>query len=105
MLSATLQLNSRGNTDESVNLYNELNQDRAIISQYDLIRDTDNSGFLSDVLLSFKRTIVPQKHEFTTEFRFNRATDDDYTILWGKPPRLRQRRQDDQPQGGSPFGT
>jgi hypothetical protein len=40
-----------------------------------------------------------------TDRQFNsRALHLSLQYNWGKPPRLRQRRQDDQPQSGSPFG-
>jgi ferric enterobactin receptor len=85
VLSATANLGTRGQLDESLNLYHELSGDRAVLSEYNLLRDTDNDSKFADMMLSFKRTIVPQKHEISTEVRYYSQADDDFTMLWREP--------------------
>ena len=38
-----------------------------------------------DYDVSLKRTFKPRKHELSSELRFNRAHDQDFTSLWRQP--------------------
>ena len=42
-------------------------------------------GLVIDNTTSWKRTIVPRKHELSTEVRFTRTKDDDNMLLWREP--------------------
>ncbi len=85
VLSSSLLLNLRGATDASTSEYSEWNATRALLSQYDRIRDSETDGTMVDYTLAFKRTMEPQRHELATEVRLNRARDEDRTELWRNP--------------------
>ncbi|HEU4561897.1 MAG TPA: TonB-dependent receptor [Longimicrobium sp.] len=82
VLSTGLMVNVRGGTDESLSLYNELDATRALIEQYQRIRDSEADSRLFDASLAWKRTLQPQRHELSAELRFNRVSDLDVTDLW-----------------------
>ncbi len=82
MLFSGLTANRRSNGEESLAAYSELNRDRTIVDRYDRLRDTDASGSMFDTHVGFRRTWEPQRHELTTELRFNRGADTDRTSLW-----------------------
>jgi ferric enterobactin receptor len=79
---STLQFNRRGNDMGSFMAYDELNANQDLLDQYLRRRGSDQSNWMVDGSLSFKRTITPQKHEMIAEVRFNRANDQDETRLW-----------------------
>jgi ferric enterobactin receptor len=85
VLSSALLLNRRASTDESLNAYRELGADRALRSRYDRLRDVDSETWMFDYTLGFKRTFQPQKHELSTELRFNRNAEERSTTLWRQP--------------------
>jgi len=82
VLSTALLLNVRGNTNESLSLYHELDAAETPVDTYQRTRDTDSDGQMVDYTVGFKRTMVPQRHELTSELRLNRTHDLDVTDLW-----------------------
>jgi len=82
VLSTTLNFNRRDGSDDSRSFYNELDQNRTVMSQYDRVRNQSSDNWLADAFLSFKHTMVPQKHEISSEIRFNHQDDRDNTDLW-----------------------
>jgi ferric enterobactin receptor len=85
LLSSALVMNRRTSSDVSLSAYSELNGDRLLTDRYDRSRDTGNESWMLDYTLGFKRTFQPQKHELSTELRFNRNEDQDRTTLWRQP--------------------
>jgi ferric enterobactin receptor len=85
VLSGVLLLNRTGWTDVSLNAFSELGPDRTLRSRYDRMRDLDRQGWMFDYTLGFKRTFEPQKHELSSEVRFNRNSEDANTTLWRHP--------------------
>jgi outer membrane receptor protein involved in Fe transport len=85
VLSNALSINHRDNTDNAVSTYVELDATRAPIDIYSRPRDTDSKGLMFDYTAALKRTIEPRKHELSTEVRFNRAHDEDFSALWKQP--------------------
>ena len=85
VLSNALAVNRRRSSDASVSAYTELNGSRAVLDRYNRFRDTDVKSLMFDYTLALKRTLVPRKHELSTELRFNRTADDDITSLWRQP--------------------
>ena len=82
ILSTALLLNARGATDESLSDYSELDATEALRAQYQRIRDTESDDRMVDYTLAFKRTMVPQRHELSSEVRVNRVHGVDVTDLW-----------------------
>jgi ferric enterobactin receptor len=82
LLSSALVMNRRTSSDISLSAYSELSGDRLLTDRYDRSRDTGTEGWMLDYTLGFKRTWEPQKHELSTEVRFNRTDDTDRTTLW-----------------------
>ena len=85
VLSTALLLNARGQTDESLSAYEELDATRLLLDAYERIRDSENDARMVDYTLAFKRTLEPQRHELSAEVRVNRMGDDDRTLLWRQP--------------------
>lgn len=85
VLSSSLLLNLRGSSDESLSAYSEWSAARALLSQYDRVRDAETDNSVVDYALAFKRTLEPQRHELSTEVRLNRARDEDRAELWRRP--------------------
>jgi ferric enterobactin receptor len=81
VLSTTLQFNKRNAGNDALNFYQELNGSRTLLDEYDRLRDSQNDNLMFDGLVSFKHTIVPQKHELVIEARGNTQTEDDATDL------------------------
>src|SRR5687768_8437114 len=82
VISNILSLNRRGGTDASILTYTELDAARSQTDRYNRVRDADNTGFVADYTLAFKRTIEPRKHELGAELRLNQSSDDDDNTLW-----------------------
>ena len=82
VLSTALLLNVRGATDESLSEYSELDATQALRERYQRIRDTESNDRMVDYTLAFKRTMVPQRHELSSEVRVNRVHGVDDTDLW-----------------------
>jgi len=85
VLSSTLLLNRSAWTDVSLNAFSELGADRTLRSRYDRLRDLDRESWMFDYALGFKRAFEPQKHELSTEVRFNRNSEVANTTLWRQP--------------------
>jgi ferric enterobactin receptor len=85
VVSNSLSLNRRHNNDGALAGYTELDGNLVFLDRYVMDRNTKSLGFVFDNSLSWKRTIEPRKHELSTELRFNRAHDEDNTLLWREP--------------------
>ena len=93
VLSNALTVNRRNFEETSLSLYTERNEDRETTAEYERIRDVNNDNLLLDYTLALKRTYEPQRHELSTELRFNRSKDDDHTLLWREPARGNARTE------------
>jgi ferric enterobactin receptor len=82
VLSNALMLNLRGQTDESLSAYSELNGTRLLLEAYERVRDSRADNWMGDYTLAWKRTLEPQRHELSAEVRFSRNEEDDRTTLW-----------------------
>jgi outer membrane receptor protein involved in Fe transport len=82
VLLSTFQFNRRGMDMGSFMAYDELDANQQLTSQYLRQRTADQSNWMMDGALSFKRTIAPQKNEWVAEVRYNRSDDQDETRLW-----------------------
>jgi len=80
-----LSFNKRRSNDAALAGYTELDASQAFLDRYVMDRNTRARGLVIDNTLSWKRTIVPRKHELSTEIRFNRTKDDDNMLLWREP--------------------
>src|SRR5688572_19080222 len=78
-------LNLRGQTDESLSAYTELNGTRALLDAYERVRDSRTDNWMGDYTLAWKRTLEPQRHELSAEVRLGRNEEDDRTTLWRQP--------------------
>ena len=85
VISNSLSLNRRHSNDGALAGYTELDATQAFLDRYVMDRNTKATGLMVDDAVSWKRTIVPRKHELSTEIRFNRARDKDNTVLWRDP--------------------
>jgi len=85
VISNALSFNKRRSNDAALAGYTELDANRAFLDRYVMDRNTRAKGLVIDNTLSWKRTIVPRKHELSTELRFNRTKDDDNMLLWREP--------------------
>jgi outer membrane cobalamin receptor len=86
VLSNSLSLNHRANTDASASAYTELSGARLQLDRYDRLRGTDSKGLMFDDNVALKRTFEPRKHELSAELRANRSRDEDHTALWRQSP-------------------
>ncbi|HVF39427.1 MAG TPA: TonB-dependent receptor [Gemmatimonadaceae bacterium] len=82
LLTNAIALNLLNATRNTVSEYTELTGSRSLLDRYSRIRDADVKNLVIDYTLAFKRTLVPRKHELSTEIRFNRAKEDENTNLW-----------------------
>jgi len=82
VLTNALNLNFRGNKDNSIATYSELNSARSLLDYYNRVRDQDIHSWMVDYTMALKRTIEARKNEIGGEVRFNRNSDDDDTNLW-----------------------
>jgi outer membrane receptor protein involved in Fe transport len=78
-------INRRRFSDASFSAYRELSGTGSVLDLYARPRDAEITGLLFDTTLAFKRTFEPRQHELSTEVRFNRADDEDRTLLWRQP--------------------
>lgn len=81
VLTNALNLNFRGNKDNSIATYSELNSSRSLLDYYNRVRDQDVKSWMVDYTMALKRTIEARKNEIGGEIRFNRNSDDDDTNL------------------------
>ncbi len=88
VLSNALTLSHRRSTDETISAYEELTGGRSLLDQYDRTKSTGATGLFFDYDLALKRTLEPRKHELSAEVRFNRAHDEDNTLLWRQAPAI-----------------
>ncbi|HET7187988.1 MAG TPA: TonB-dependent receptor [Gemmatimonadaceae bacterium] len=86
VLSNSLSLNHRANTDASSSAYTELSGARLELDRYDRLRGAESKGITFDYNVALKRTFEPRKHELSGELRFNRSHDQDHTALWRQSP-------------------
>ena len=86
VLSNSLSLNHRANTDASSSAYTELSGARLELDRYDRLRGAESKGITFDYNVALKRTFEPRKHELSGELRFNRSHDEDHTALWRQSP-------------------
>jgi outer membrane receptor protein involved in Fe transport len=77
VLSNALLLNHRISGEASTTTQTLLSGAGSILDQYVRPRDADSKGFMFDYDVALKRTFTPRTHELSTEFRFNRARDED----------------------------
>ncbi|HEY0016401.1 MAG TPA: TonB-dependent receptor [Longimicrobium sp.] len=82
VLSNALLLNLRGETDESLSAYTELDGTRLLLDAYDRVQDSRTDNWMGDYTLAWKRTLEPQRHELTAEVRVNASDEDDRNLLW-----------------------
>lgn len=85
VISNSLNLNRRHSNDGALAGYEELDANHAFLARYVMDRNTKSRGLVVDNSLSWKHTIVPRKHELSTEVRFNRTRDEDNMLLWREP--------------------
>ena len=85
VVSNSLNLNRRHSNDGNLAGYEELDGNQAFLARYVLDRNTKSRGLVVDNSLSWKHTIVPRKHELSSEVRFNRTRDEDNMLLWREP--------------------
>ncbi|HEX9309285.1 MAG TPA: TonB-dependent receptor [Gemmatimonadaceae bacterium] len=85
VVSNSLSLNRRHSNDANLGGYTELDAYQAFVDRYVIDRNNKAHGFVFDNSLSWKHTIEPRKHELSSEVRFNRARDEDNTLLWREP--------------------
>jgi ferric enterobactin receptor len=77
LLSNALMLNHRGSGEVSTTTYTVQDGSGNTTDQYVRPRDFEAKGFMLDYDVALKRTFTPRTHELSTEFRFNRAHDED----------------------------
>jgi outer membrane receptor protein involved in Fe transport len=85
VISNSLSLNRRHSNDAALAGYTDLNASQAFIDRYVMDRNDKARGLVFDNSLSIKHTIEPRKHELSAEVRFNRARDEDNTLMWREP--------------------
>jgi ferric enterobactin receptor len=77
VLSNALMLNRRTSGEVSSTAYTMLDGSGGSIDRFVRPRDVDVTGVMFDYDVALKRTFTPRMHELSTEFRFNRAHDED----------------------------
>ena len=82
VLTNALSINHRSGMDSAISVYSELDADRQPTDIYSRPRSNDSKGLMFDYTLALKRTLEPRKHEISTEVRYNRSRDEDFTSLW-----------------------
>jgi ferric enterobactin receptor len=85
LLSNAFSVNHRTGNDASTISYDELNSGGTLYDRYQRNRGHNTTGWVADNSLAWKRTLVPRKHEISTELRFNHAQDTDHTLIWRQP--------------------
>jgi outer membrane receptor protein involved in Fe transport len=86
VLSTALMFNLRGETEESLGLYDELDATRSLLDRYERIRDNEEDSRMFDASVAWKRTLQPQRHELSAELRYFRLGNLDRTDLWRQSP-------------------
>ncbi|HYR12394.1 MAG TPA: TonB-dependent receptor, partial [Longimicrobium sp.] len=79
VVSNSLLLNLRGETDEALSAYTELDATRLLLDAYERVRDSSTDNWMADYTLAWKRTLEPRTHELSAEVRVNANNDDDLT--------------------------
>jgi ferric enterobactin receptor len=87
LLTTTLNLNRRRSEDDQFTAFTEFDSTRSLLETYVRPRAAETKGFVIDHSWVFKRTFEARKHELSSELRFNRADDDDHTLLWRQSAR------------------
>lgn len=108
LLTTTLNLNRRRSDDEQFTAFTELDSTRSVLETYVRPRAAETKGFVVDHSWAFRRTFEARKHELTTELRFNRADDEESTLLWRQSARAASPRtelEDDQVDALTQQGT
>ena len=82
VLSNALMLNVRGESDEALSEYTELDGTRLLLAAYERVRDSRADNWMGDYTLAWKRTLEPRTHELAAEVRVNANNEDDRTSLW-----------------------
>jgi outer membrane receptor protein involved in Fe transport len=77
VLSNALMINHRSSGEVSTTTQTLLDGSGSVLDQYTRPRNTEATGFMFDYDIALKRTFTPRTHELSTEFRFNRAHDED----------------------------
>jgi outer membrane receptor protein involved in Fe transport len=79
VLSNALMLNRHTNGENTMTAYTELDGSGNTMGTYARPRVMTARGWMADYDVAFKRTLKPREHELSTEWRFNRSDDDDFT--------------------------
>ncbi|HUP19258.1 MAG TPA: TonB-dependent receptor [Gemmatimonadota bacterium] len=98
-LTSTLVMNFRGSEENSLSAYTELDAAGEVTDVYARPREGEDDSFTFDHTLAWRRSWEPQRHFWSNEFRFNRSTDDDSTLLWrvpGATPTLQLERENNE---------
>ena len=99
LLSNGLSINHRTGLDDAVTSFTELDGSRRFVGAFNQPRNNDTKGLMLDWTTAFKRTFEPRKHELSSELRYNRSHDEDFTALWterlGGPARDRETDAND----------
>ena len=82
VLTNAIVLNRNTSADVSTTGYADLDGSGALLDRYDGLRDEAGRGTMFDYDATFKRTLVPKKHELTLDARFNRSRNEDGTTAW-----------------------
>ena len=77
VLSNALLINRRKSGELSTTTHTLLNGTGGTVDEYLRPREVDSRGFMFDYDVAFKRTITPRTNELSSEFRYNRAHDED----------------------------
>jgi outer membrane receptor protein involved in Fe transport len=77
VLSNALALNHRTSDETSTTTQTLLAGSGRMLDQYVRPRDVNSKSVMVDYDVALKRTFTPRTHELSTEFRFNRAHDED----------------------------
>jgi ferric enterobactin receptor len=85
VLASSFMLNRRIAANDGSNDYTLMDSLRAITGSYRERTGFDLSGLSTDVSLSFKRTVQPQRNELSAELRFNRSRDETGSAFTTEP--------------------
>ncbi len=75
-LSASAMVSTGKGANDNLNIYEQLGSLRELTGGFDRLTQGKGDRFNMDYRLSFRRVVEPSRHELTTEFRFNRRTND-----------------------------
>ncbi|HLM66525.1 MAG TPA: TonB-dependent receptor, partial [Longimicrobium sp.] len=82
VVSNAIALNLRNSSEDALSAYQVFDGSRLPMATYQRVRDSETDAFMMDYTLAFKRTLQPQRHEFSAELRANRLQDEDRVSLW-----------------------